>query len=151
MTAIQSTDLTANIAALNRVLADVTKECPYAIRATEISAEIGERVRHEETLKCNCQGTGLVARFKGFRQDCNSIAHRGGNRTCLLCNGTSWHVRAGGLEDGLAGLTVDQIREVLEDLQAWVMQSDLTPSAPEILLKGLELVCEVAGLEVPDA
>lgn len=150
--------LNQRIASMNRVLADATKECP------ENKLDFSPDEIHPRA--CVCKGTGRVAKFPGFRQECQCLgdgrytklgcpkcwylgAH---SLECIKCNGTGWQVHAGDWgTDGLAGLTVDQIQEVLEDLAAWIMRSDLAPDSNAIQAKCLELVIKVAELEVPDA
>ena len=137
-------DPTAQIAELRRTLAEATKECPQ-------SGKFG----HESYCVSGCNLTGLVARFPGFRQECPSIPDTmklGGidyphNPHCI-CHGTGWQVRAGGLEDALASLTLAEASTVFvkmfvpESGQPW----NPMPSADELLVLVLKLVIEVAGL-----
>ena len=151
--------MTTDTESLEARLAAMTCECPDC-------HYLGERVQEPQGCK-KCKGTGLVARFPEFRQECGACVEGKVNcvgpacrveHDCDFCNGTGWQVRAGGLEDGLEGLTVIEGMAVYERLQrdakgeAETLRhpDDPMPSAPEILLKGLELVCEIAGLEVPD-
>ena len=161
------TDLTAQIAALRRTLADATKECP---------CEGCNRTPEEQhQADCECKGTGRVARFSGFRQECawcEGVGNRYGcdhanlgfgleqvgnlcamckgiirSFPCKDCNGTGRQVAAGGLHDAWAGLTSGEAQEVLEKLALQLEEmvprpKDPMPSAPKILAKGLELVEE---------
>lgn len=203
-----TTDLTAQIADLYRVLADAAVECPDCNGKKQIPAHayIGGATGKVDCR--TCQGRGRVACFQGFGQECpctdsefedipvgqvckcevasnhdGSIGEtnqRGACFSCRLagyhdstcphvlqlderCSGTGWQVHAGGLEDALAGLNRFDTEAVLTSLAeyafgthkdgvSWsIRQLEPMPSAPEILLKGLGLVCEIAELEVPDA
>lgn len=158
-----TTDLTAQIAILNRVLADATVECPECE---------GTRISLGSVCDFGCKGSGRIACFPGFRQECK--CYKGDPHThlytcfkclpmvlggstfkhssdCLKCNGTGWQVRAGGLEDSFKGLESGDFSKVLEKLDSWRLYRSPRPTAPEILAEGLRLVIEVAGLGVPDA
>ncbi len=168
------TDLTAQIAAYNRVLADATVECPRC-RNTG-GYEPVPRPGDMDFGPCfDCQGTGRIARFLGFRQECRKqwVRADDGNWVGMAeaawqsltgyewskthpaahctCNGLGWQVRVGGLEDGLAGLTPDEFCTVTYQIyrRSIDILQDIDapmPSAPEILAEGLRLVIEVAGL-----
>lgn len=157
--------LEQQIAAMSRVLADATEAC-QGWDTPEGKIPCGA-VPHQD-----CQGTGHVARFPGFRQECcctergtpgylwagASVAHANcplGTEPCSYCEGhTGWQVRAGGLDGALVGLNRGEANDWLSLFGKWVnwkiAQSPM-PSAHEILAKSLELVIKVAGLEVPDA
>ena len=141
MTATQSTDLTAKIAALNAVLAEATEACPDC--SYHGIATVG--------APCDtCKGTGRIARFPEFRQECARCFGNswicGPDKPSDGCGGRRWQVRAGGLEGGLAGLSTDGMALTLGMLAGWRRQGD-KPFASEILLEGLRLVIQVGGLE----
>ena len=126
------TDPTAHIAAYRRVLADATNECPHCLGAGGWGG-----------FACGppCSGAGRIARFPGFRQVCGHGP----------LGSQVWEVRAGGLEDALAGLTRGLAYDVVKQLWIWIAAPGTTtgkpmPSADEILAKGLRLVIEIAGL-----
>ena len=158
------TDPTDQIADRNRVLAEATKECPF----TEPHRSQVHRLVSGKKLDCK---DNRVARFPGFRQECGSCNGSGemlvggrsggghvnpvGTTACLVCNGTGWQVALAGLEAALAGLRKGQALSFYAHLiGTWVDMESLEglegpmPSAPEILAKGLELVIEIAGLEL---
>lgn len=131
------TSQTEQIATYYQALADATKECPCA------SCQLGDT---EETCRCEghprCLGTGRVARFPEFRRACGHGQ----------LGSQVWEVRAGGLEGALAGLSIQQAHQVFYQMRRWLTSLGSgvdMPSAQEILLKGLELVIKVTGLEVP--
>ncbi len=162
-----TTDLTANIVVMNRVLADATVECPECgLNPPETRGTMfvdGPGV----VVGCDtCPGTGRVARFPGFRQECSWC--RGKKRIlkhflvigdepykpvdddydpCTHCHKQGWQVRAGGLHDALAGLTRGQASDVLYGLMGeWPHDDDPMPPTPEILAKSLELTIKAAEL-----
>ena len=141
-----ATEPTAQIASYRKVLAEATKECPCQ--------GCNRTPKEQHQVDCGCKGTGLVARFPGFRQVCQVCAgYEGQGHDCPQ---DGWQVRAGGLEDALAGLI---------GLEFWRWRDRWTfaigvpamadkasmPSGDTILAEGLRLVIEIAGLEVPDA
>ena len=154
-----TTDLTAQIAAYRKVLAEATKECPAALHTDMESLEVA-------CGACGIQGdAGRIARFPEFRQVCENQEYHlrlGGSlpcrEDCFKCSGTGWQVHAGGLEDALAGLTRAQAWRFFVNFpsafEIWhapvTQQVGPMPSAPEILAEGLRLVIEITGLEVPD-
>ena len=148
--------LEQQITAYRLTLAQATKECPKS----------DERYGHfEEPEECKkCQGTGRVARFPEFRQECPSawhVAWKGydgpptSRPSCEACNGIGRQVAPAGLEAALAGLTIGKGLKVYTGLGLFVWNGYLTkerslmpmPSADAILAEGLWLVIEVAGLE----
>lgn len=155
------------IAALNRVLADATVEC----RRYKHGERAAQGESREKIGPCaKCHGTGRIARFSGFRQECNHRTvvvfpcpkectddefhiHSGGKHMddCRGCNGLGWQVRAGGLEDGLAGLSFDEKWGFFMAVGKDAKRLGVLTDRAEILAEGLRLVCEIAGLEVPDA
>lgn len=139
------TDLTAQIAVLNRVLAEATKE-HLACQGEGTYDYVGHSsgIETDDCPEPECKD-GRVARFPGFRlTPCHFC---GGDTTspCEDCDDKRYLIRAGGLEDALAGLTRLEAAEVLDSIVVDV-GDDSMPSADVILLKGLELVVEVAGL-----
>jgi hypothetical protein len=71
---------------------------------------------------------------------------------CTHCNGRGWQVRAGDSADGLAGLTTAEALGAVGDLYEWIDclpcgPADPMPSALEIRVKELELICDAAGLD----
>ena len=144
---VTSMTIAEQITATRNTLAEATKECLEIPRGL---------------LECECNGEGRVPRFPGFRQECRCLGDEPHSKlgcsscwypgahteACERCNGTGWQIRAGGLEDALAGLNKRDATYVLERLrfiseQGW---TDPMPSAPQILAMALELVIEVAGL-----
>ena len=146
---------------LNATLADATKACPgcpdcpprvddlQVTTDTEgrplglVTRQFTEWVTDsdeplDEMEARSCQGKGEVAMFAGFRQMCR---------------------RAGGLEDALAGLTYAEYHKVTVQFHTWLakgdrywgLRTDPMPDANTILVKALELVCEVKRLGVSDA
>lgn len=160
------TDIAVRIAALNAALAEATEECPepYCVKGkiAAISKEAGSTELERLVIDHkDCQGTGRIARFPEFRQECPLKWYKGerlfshhdhdneeAHPDYCDCNGTGWQVCAGGLDGGLARLTVEQAEIVFDELlHTWVdgLPGE-KPSAPEILLEGLELVCIQANL-----
>ena len=158
-------DFTAQIAALNRVLAEAIKECPVCKGVKNVEDDACPRCLSAQTGL----GTGHLARFPEFRQECEDCFGQleidlyreekiEKTITCPTCNGIGWQIRAGGLEGALAGLTRPEVLHVLEgmsdyvyswwgDEKAWSLrQFHPMPPAPKILAKGLGLAIEVAGI-----
>lgn len=133
-------DLTT-VAAMNRPLAKATRECSCI-----------------ESVWSQPGCSDRVARFPGFRQTCQHCYVEGHPWLndevgvpvpCHICKGLGWQVRAGSLEDALAGLSVDEACEVTYRITNWTWELDTRlpmPPADEILAKALELVIETAEL-----
>ncbi len=192
MTATRSTDLTAQIAAYRKVLAEATKECPDCLLVEEGEDDTplsegcitkgdarngtleiygcvtcggsGGGLETDASLEGYPEGvaswnkrmkragaeygTGRVARFPGFQQECTKCAGLGElGRHCQSCQGRRWQVRAGGLEDALAGLASFDRRHWGWQLWNWLQHDGGSATTPEILAEGLRLVIEVAGLD----
>ena len=153
--------MTTEIAALNRVLADATVECPV-LWCEQAGGQtfLYEGPILEGCLPCKrhptdciCQGTGRIARFKGFRHTPCDFC--GGDTTspCEDCDDKRYLVRAGGLEDGLAGLPKAGLHQWDIRFHQWILElpSDIPamPNRDAIRLKGLRLVCLQANLIRP--
>lgn len=174
------TDVKQQIATLRRVLAGATKECGVC----EGQGELKEAVQAWDVPgapipDCDtCKGTGRIPRFPGFRQECQctkrgtpgflwagaSVAWPNcppGTEPCCYCEGhTGWQVAPGGLEDALAGLSVEEGAPFFWQLSHWFRCTKTnrhfeadgvecrlrlnTPSADEILRRAIA----VAGLSV---
>ena len=146
------TDIEQRLATLYATLAEATEVCP----------DCSYHGRGTFGAPCDtCKGIGRVARFNGFRQACACVSRGQAQHRCGLCNGTGWQVRAVGSFDAmtaaLAGLSRYEAKVALTNVGDWAYWEELSalpddpmPSAPEILLAGLELVIAVAEREVPD-
>lgn len=146
-------DVKQRLAALNRTLAEATMACPCE----------GCNRAGLHWVKCigGCQGAGEVACFPGFRLPelcafCGGACRpppEGDNSPCEDCADIGLQGGVGRLEDALASLSVLDTLDVLRNLSQWVwqMEDGPMPDGATILVKALELVCEAAGLEVPDA
>jgi hypothetical protein len=140
------TDLKQRLATLQATLAEAMKACPECE---------GTCISLGAVCDLGCQGTGEVAMFPEFRQVCKC---RHLMRSCLCPDKQGWQVCAGDLADGLAGLTYGQADRVFKNLRAYYWNWEPAfegkkapmPSALEIRVKELELICDVAGLEVTD-
>ncbi len=171
--------LDSKIAAMSRVLADATKEhLACQGEGTYDYVGHGGGIETDDCPKPECKD-GRAARFKGFRQECSWC--RGKKRIlkhflvigdepyrpvnddydpCTHCQKNGWQVRAGGVEDALAGLGIAEGIDILRTMCEWLLELEPglilrpdvpMPSADVIRAKTLELVIKVAGLEVPDA
>ncbi len=156
------TALKQRLAILYRTLADATVECPKCDALCEEMRKSPDASQGRPTgIPCRCvafsdgcNGTGRVARFPGFRQECKESWHAQFSSPSCSCNGRRWRVRAGDSADGLAQLSPKQMKDWLFLFMTWLEEcwkaDYITPSALEIRAKELELVIEVAGKEVPD-
>lgn len=175
---VEQTKTAERLAALNAVLAEATKACPE-LHPWDGPPPYDRSKPHSLDCKGICQGTGEVARFPEFRQVCErchgdgwlneddiSISqefrdkHPDWYKGCWGCGGFGqekrgrrWLVRAGHLEDALAGLTKGQASLVHSNLNpvSWSMGWEAEPmSDPDtILVEALEMVCLVAKLIRP--
>ncbi len=125
--------------------------------------DVKQRLAALRTTLAEAMNPDGSRRFTGFRPPelcdfCGGTARpppEGVNEDCEDCDDTGLQGGAGGMAGALAGLTAFEGHMVLHKVREWVGMNnqgdDPMPSEVEIDVKALELVCQVKGMEVPDA